>query len=348
MSEVNVLRLAAQAVREPLDEATAETLMNAIVSGRLPDLQVAGVLGALEARGASGAELEGFARALSVRMVPLHAPAGAIDTAGTGGSGRATLNTSTLAGVVAAAGGAVVAKHGNRSASGNCGSLDVLEALGANVELSPSTSADLLGQYGFTFVNARRHHPGLGKLGPIRQALGFRTVFNLLGPILSPARVRRQLLGVSRREVAPALAEALRRMGHEVAWVVSGPDGLDELDLDGESTVWAVKAGTIERFVVRPKRLGLASAEPEALRGGDAQYNAARFLEILTGQDQGPARDHVLLNAGAALVIAGLEPDLPRGLDRARASIDDGRAARLFEGWTRATRAAEPAEEVRP
>lgn len=336
--------LVATLLRKPLSAEDAESLMTAVMSGALPEIQIAAVLGALEARGPSAAELRGFAQALRQRMVPLAAPPGAIDTAGTGGSGRATLNTSTMAGVIAAAAGATVAKHGNRSASGNCGSLDVLEALGARTELSPEGAAQILAEHRFTFVNARRHHPGLGRLGPLRKALGFRTVFNLLGPMLNPARVQRQLLGVSRPEAAPALARALADMGHLHSWVVAGPNHLDELGLEGESEVWEVREGDVRRLRVDPRELGLAAPHSEAFIGGDAAHNGRRFLALLEGLDQSPARDHVALNAAAALVVADHAEDLRDGYAQAIAALDSGAAQALFSAWRSATQVSGPEE----
>lgn len=331
--------LVSRIIEQPLLASEAEPLMQAMLTGELNDHATAGVLGALAARKVTAEELAGFAAALRSRMIPVPCPEGAIDTCGTGGSGQATLNTSTLAGVVAAASGAVVAKHGNRSASGRCGSLDVLEALGAPVELSPEANSTILKELGFAFLNARQHHPGLARLGPIRKGLGFRTVFNLLGPILNPARVRRQLLGLSRADLAPTLAEGLVRMGHERSWVVAGPDGLDEIGLTGITQVWAVEKGEIQSFSLDPgAELGLRPGRAEDLAGGDAERNAARFREILEGKDEGPARDHVALNAGAALVVSGRAYNLAEGLDIAKHSLSSGAAAERFEAWVTLTR----------
>jgi anthranilate phosphoribosyltransferase len=320
----------------------AAELMTRVVDGELSDVQVAAFLAALAARGPTPDELAGFARPLLARMIPLpEVPAGAIDTCGTGGSGLPTLNTSTLAAFVAAGAGVPVAKHGNRSASGRCGSLDVLEALGANVELDPDAVSALLRRSGFTFANARAHHPALGRLGPLRKALGFRTVFNLLGPMLSPARVRRQLLGVSDPRLAPVMAGALARLGRERAWIVAGPGGLDEIGLHGVTAVWKVEGSKLTEDRIDPAALGLGG-DPVEIRGGDVEANARRFVAVLAGEDRGAARDHVALNAGAALVVAGAAEDLARGLELARATLDGGAALRCFEAWRDATRAPAP------
>lgn len=332
-----------------LEVLEAEALMEAIVGLELEEAQIAAVLGGIEARGVGAEELVGFASVLRRHMVAVEgAPEGAIDTCGTGGSGLSTLNTSTMAGLIASAAGAVVAKHGNRSASGRCGSLDVLEALGAEVDAPAVPPGKLLAEHGFAFLNARRHHPALGRVGPLRKALGFRTVFNILGPILSPARVRRQIVGLSNARLAPAVADALQGLGHERAWVVTTPSGLDELALSEQSEILEVTPQGVRSFRVHPSELGLEPAPFSAVEGGDIETNARRLREILSGEDRGPARDHVLLNAAAALVVADLAKDLSEGLERARAALDAGAALRRLDAWKEGTRRAAAAEEARP
>ena len=332
---------------ESLSRVEADELMSALVADELSELQIASLLAGLEVRGPRPAELAGFAAALDRHLVALpDVPEGTIDTCGTGGAPFATLNTSTLAALVAAAAGATVAKHGNRSASGRCGSLDVLEALGARIDLSPARTSAILRAHRFTFLNARAHHPVLARVGPLRRQLGFRTVFNLLGPILSPARVRRQLVGVSDRRAAPIIAESLAQSGRERAWVVHGPGGLDELGLGGPTSVWSVERGQVHRFALDPSALGLApDPRAEAARGGDRAHNAARFQALLEG-DPGPAADHVILNAAAALTVAEITPDLPSGLEAARHALASGAARDRFHAWRAATTAA-PAREER-
>ena len=327
---------------QELSRPEAEQLMLAILEGDLSDNLIASILTALEAKGPTGTELAGFAAVLASRMITIpNAPANAVDTCGTGGSGQATLNTSTLAGLIASAAGAIVAKHGNRSASGRCGSLDVLEALGANVELSPEQNSHILNTHGFAFLNARKHHPGLAKLGPIRKDLGFRTVFNLLGPILSPARVQHQLVGVSDERVAPSIASALAQLGHQKAWVVVGPDGVDEIGLTGTTRVWSVENGQVSVSDLNPSSLGLHTTIGDELKGGDTETNTRRFKAILSGEDKGPARDHVALNAAASLYIAGVSVSLQDGLDRSLNALKDGKAEALFTQWRNATHQVE-------
>lgn len=323
-----------------LGRPDADRLMGAIADAELADAQVAAVLGALAARLPTPSELAGFALALRRRMLPLPgAPAQAIDTCGTGGAPVATLNTSTLAGLVAASAGAVVAKHGNGSASGRCGSLDVLSTLGAHLELGPKHNAQLLERHRFCFANARYHHPALGRLGPLRKSLGVRTVFNLLGPLLNPAGVRRQLLGVSSPELGPLIARTLLELGHERAWVVCGSGGLDELSLFGPSRIWALEDGRIRSFELDPIALGLRVGSPASVTGGDPDYNARRFVALLDGE-AGPAADLVALNAGAALTIAGVVRTVAEGLELARHALSTGAARIQFLGWRDATRAA--------
>lgn len=323
-----------------LSSQDATALMVDILEGQFPDLQVAAILAILEARIPTADEISGFASALTSRMIPVvNVPENAIDTCGTGGSGGSTLNTSTLSAVVAAGAGATVAKHGNRSASGRCGSMDVLEALGADVDIEPEQVGQLLAEHRFVFVNARKHHPGLGRLAPIRKTLGFRTVFNLLGPMVSPARVKRQLLGVSNPRMAPIMADALAHLGHERSWVVSSQSGLDEIALDSPTQVYEVRNGQVHSWAIVPEEFGLGLNDPKALEGGDVAYNARRFSEILKGEDQGPARDHVALNAGAALVVADVAQDLQDGLKRAQETIRSGKAYETFIAWQNRTKA---------
>ncbi|MBX2813506.1 MAG: anthranilate phosphoribosyltransferase [Myxococcales bacterium] len=322
---------------EPLSLEAATSFMRAMMDGELSEPQMAAALAVLEIRNPTPQELSGFIEALTNRMILIpDVPDGTIDTCGTGGSGGATLNTSTMAGIVAAASGATVAKHGNRSASGRCGSLDVLEALGAQVQVGPKDISELLKKHRFAFVNARQHHPGLGRLGPLRSQLGFRTVFNILGPMVSPARVRRQLVGVSHPRLAPIIAETLSLLNHERSWVVCGPDNHDEIALHGPTHVWAIEPSGVSEFQLDPRDAGLPMSQTvsePALRGGDTSYNAHRFESILRGEDSSPAQDYVALNAGAALFIAGLAEDLKDGVAQALTTIKSGEAFQTFVAW---------------
>jgi anthranilate phosphoribosyltransferase len=282
----------------------------------------------MAARGETEDEVVGFARAMRARAVPLSSR-GAVDTCGTGGDGAGTFNISTVASFVVAACGVPVAKHGNRSASGTCGSADVLEALGVRIDAPAATVQKALDEAGWTFLFAPRFHASTRHAVGPRKEMGVRTAFNLLGPLTNPARPDGQVVGVPRAELAPFVARCLQRLGTKRAWVVHG-SGLDELTLAGPTTVAELDGGAVRTFTIVPDDAGLASAPLEALRGGDPQANAALAREVLSGA-AGPKRDVVLLNAAAALVVAGRAKDLRDGVRQAAAAVDDGRALRLLD-----------------
>lgn len=320
----------------PLAAGDAEGLMAEILDGALPEVATAAVLTAIAQRGVTGPELAGFASAMRARVHAVRAPVGAIDTCGTGGSGLDTINTSTLAGLVVAAEGVAVAKHGNRSSSGRCGSMDVLEALGVDVDVPPDRVPALFARSRFVFLNARRHHPALAPLGAVRKALGFRTVFNLLGPICNPAGVRRQLVGVSDPEAARLVARALADLGTERAMVVSAHDRLDELSPCGPTMIFDVEAGRVRASTLEPSEVGLEPISMSAIEGGSKQDNLRAFVEVLEGRG-GPRAQHVALNAGAALLVAGRVESLREGVARAARVLDSGAALAAFETYRRAS-----------
>jgi anthranilate phosphoribosyltransferase len=325
---------------EGLPRPEAESLMHDLLSGELSAVKTAAALTALASKGATVDEVVGFATVMRGRAIPVSVPGDPIDTCGTGGSGLETLNTSTMVAFVAAAAGAKVVKHGNRASTGKCGSMDVLERLGVDIELSPELAETIAADAPFIFLNARSHHPALGPLAPIRKELGFRTVFNLLGPLCNPAGLRRQVLGVSDRDHARTLAHALARLGVDRALVVSGADGLDELSLHGPSHLFDISAdATVRETVVSPEDIGLETVALEDLSGGDVETNAAWFRKILCGEDDGPRAHHTALNAGAALVVAGLADDLRAGVERALEVLRSGTAYRELEQY--ATRSSE-------
>jgi anthranilate phosphoribosyltransferase len=258
--------------------------------------------------------------------VPLSAPAADVfDTCGTGGDRSGTFNISTAAAVVVSACGVRVAKHGNRSVSSQCGSADVLEALGVKVTAPPSVVEQCLSEVGAAFFFAPTFHPAMRHAGQARRDLGVRTAFNLLGPLTNPARPLRQIVGVPRPELTELLARALQLLGAERAWVVHGADGLDELSTTGHTKVSECRAGSVQTFYVHPAEYGLTKSSVDALRGGDAQANAA-IVRGVFGGEQGAARDVVLLNAGAALFIAGRVASVREGIAQAAEAIDRGRA----------------------
>jgi len=317
---------------DDLDAATMEALMGGIMDGDLDPVQTAGILVALRAKGESGIEVAAAARAMRDRALRVAAPAGAIDTCGTGGDGAETINISTASALVAAAGGVKVAKHGNRSVSSRCGSADVLEALGVRLELDRDSLAIILDELGIAFLFAQQLHPAMAAVVPVRKALGVRTVFNLLGPLTNPAGVTRQVLGVWGPDVQPLVAAALAELGAEHAMVLHSDDGLDELSVMAPTTVIEVRDGVVaETWSLNPADLGIRIGDPETLRGGDVSENARRLCAILEGREHSAASEAVALNAAAALLVGSKVDSLASGLEMARELLDSGTAGRTLE-----------------
>ncbi len=315
---------------EDLTEDEAGRAMATVMRGEAASAQIAGLLIGLAMKGERPAELVGLARAMREHAVEVPGAHGPVfDTCGTGGDRSGTFNISTAAAIVVAASGVGVAKHGNRSVSSQCGSADVLEALGVDVQASADTVGLCLRDVGMAFLFAPTFHPAMRHAAGTRKDLGVRTAFNLLGPLTNPARPARQIVGVPRPELTELLARALLRLGVERAWVVHGADGLDELSTTGHTKVSECHDGSVQTFYVHPADFGLQKAAPEALRGGDAQVNAAVVRDVLAGT-AGPARDVVLLNGGAALFVAGHAGDVRDGIRLAAESIDSGAAIRLL------------------
>ncbi len=312
---------------ESLDSLQARAAMNALIDGAATDAQAGAFLAALRVRGETVPELVGFASAMRARAVkvrPKRRPL--IDTCGTGGDGSGTFNISTTVAFIAAGAGAAVAKHGNRAVSSRSGSADVLEALGVRTDVTPKLAAKCVDVAGVGFLFAPSLHPAFGRLVPIRRQLGTRTVFNLLGPLSNPAGAKRQLLGVYSTALVRPVAEALKALGSEEAMVVSSRDGLDEISLSAPTVIAHLRGGRIRMTELRPESLGLMRRPLQALAGGDAKKNAWITRAILFGE-AGPAREVCLLNAAAALMVAGLARDWKEGLAMAADSIDSGRAA---------------------
>ncbi|MGE3276215.1 MAG: anthranilate phosphoribosyltransferase [Vicinamibacterales bacterium] len=319
----------------------AAEAMGAIMRGEASPAQVAGLLIGLGMKGERPAELVGLARAMRAHAVPLSAPVeGVFDTCGTGGDRSGTFNISTAAALVVAGCGVPVAKHGNRSVSSRCGSADVLEALGVDVAAPPAVVERCLADAGMAFFFAPTFHPAMKHAAQARRDLGVRTAFNLLGPLTNPAGPRRQIVGVPRPELTELLARALQLLGSEHAWVVHGADGLDELSTTGYTKVSACRPGSVKTFYVHPSEFGLAKAEAGALAGGDAAENAAIVTAVIDGA-AGPARDVVLLNAGAALFVAGRASAVPEGITMAAQAIDSGAARSVLARLVAASRAPE-------
>lgn len=324
---------------DDLDASTMEALIGTIMDGDLDPVQTAAILVALRAKGESGIEVAAAARAMRDRALRVTAPAGAIDTCGTGGDGAETINISTASALVAAAGGVQVAKHGNRSVSSKCGSADVLEALGVRLDLDRDSLAILLDEVGIAFLFAQQLHPAMAAVVPVRKALGIRTVFNLLGPLTNPAGVTRQVLGVWGPDVQPLVAAALAELGAEHAMVLHSDDGLDELSVMAPTTVIEVRDGVVaETWSLNPADLGIRVGDPETLRGGDVSENARRLCAILEGREHSAASEAVALNAAAALLVGGKADSLASGLEMARELLDSGAAGRTLETLARRSR----------
>ena len=319
-----------------LDHEQARALMGTILADTertLPDVQIAALLAALAVRGVTSDELAGFAdamRATAVRLPFSEAErATLVDTCGTGGDGSGTFNISTAVALVAAAAGAKIAKHGNRSLTSRCGSADVLDALGVPAALNPEQAVACLRTTGFVFLFAPLMHPAMQRVQPIRRALGIRTVFNILGPLTNPAQAPAQVLGVYAASLVPLIAEAMAQLGVRHGLAVHGADGLDEITLSGATEIAEVKDGSIRIWKFLPEDVGLEPAPASALAGGDAQDNAAILRAIFAGE-KGPRRDIVLVNAAAALIAAGLAVDFPGGVARAAQAIDSGAVQRTL------------------
>lgn len=298
----------------------------AIMAGEVSETRMGAFLTALALREPTVAEITGAARAMRAAMRTVEGPPEAIDLCGTGGDGHGTLNVSTAASFVVSACGVPVAKHGNRNMSSKSGAADVLEALGVRIDLTPQQAGACLAEANLCFLFAPAYHPAMKHVAPVRKDLGFRTVFNLLGPLCNPARVRRQLLGVFAERWIEPVAGVLASLGAERAWVVHGRDGMDELTISGASFVVELAGGKIRRFEVAPEEIGLALAPLEAVRGGDAAYNARELEKLLEGRGSIAYRDIVILNSAAALLVAGNAASLEAGAALARDALQDGRA----------------------
>ena len=313
------------AATRPMTGPEAETAFSALFDGAATPAQIGGLLMALRVRGETVDEIAAAARAMRARMNRVTAPVGAMDIVGTGGDGKGTLNISTAAAFVVAGAGVPVAKHGNRNLSSKSGAADALVKMGINVMGGPAVAQRAISEAGICFMMAPMHHPAMRHVGPPRTELGTRTVFNLLGPLTNPASVRRQLTGAFSRDWIRPMAEVLRDLGSDAAWLVHGGDGTDELSIAEESYVAALKDGLITEFTVTPEDAGLPRHPFEAIIGGEPSHNAAAFRALLEGQ-KGAYRDAVLLNSAAALLVAGKVGDLRDGAMMAAEAIDSGAA----------------------
>ncbi len=313
------------ATGETLSREEAANAFDRMMSGEATPSQMGALLMALRLRGETVEEITGAVTTMRAKMLKVAAPPDAIDVVGTGGDASGSYNISTCAAFVVAGAGVPIAKHGNRALSSRSGAADVLGALGVKIDLSPSEITRCIYEAGVGFMFAPAHHPAMKNVGPTRVELGTRTIFNLLGPLSNPASVKRQMVGVFSRQWVEPLAQVLKNLGSERAYVVHGSDGLDEITTSGPTSVAALTDGKVTTFEITPDDVGLAKARPEDLRGGDAEANASALMDVLKGK-KGPFRDIAILNAAAALVVADKAQDLKEGVALAAKSIDSGEA----------------------
>lgn len=309
-----------------LSRDEAASAFDAMMSGEATPSQMGGLLMALRVRGETVDEITGAVTAMRAKMLRVDAPAGAVDVVGTGGDGSGSVNVSTCASFIVAGCGIPVAKHGNRALSSRSGAADVLAALGVKIDLTPAQVGRCVQDAGIGFMFAPAHHPAMKNVGPTRVELATRTIFNLLGPLSNPAGVTRQMVGVFSRQWVQPLAQVLKNLGAHAAWVVHGSDGLDEITLTGPTFVAALENGTVRTFEVTPEMAGLVPSGPDSLKGGDAAANAVALKGVLDGKP-GPFRDVALLNAAAALIVAGKAADLREGVTLGAKALDSGAAA---------------------
>ena len=320
-----------------LSESEASELMHALASGEIDAALAGGLLAGLRAKGETAEEIRGFATAMRELALRPAIPPGqpTVDSVGTGGDNSGSLNLSTGAGLLAAAAGARVVKHGNRSVSSQSGSADVLESLGMPLPLDEQAVLDCLEALNFTFLFAPAHHPAMKAIMPVRGALGVRTVFNMLGPLTNPAAPPHQLVGAFSAEAAKLMADTLSGMPIERAFVVHGEPGWDEASPAGAFILHDVRPGSVRKSIRTPEDYGVSRCQPEALRGGDASHNASELAKVFNGEDQGPHRDALLMGTSLILEVTGLAGDHITGLEMAAAAIDDGRAAAFLEALTK-------------
>ncbi len=315
-----------------LSETEASQAFASILDGNADSAEISSFLVGLADRGETATEIAAAAQAMRARMITVDAPDGAIDVCGTGGDGSHSLNISTATALVVAACDVPMAKHGNRAASSKSGAADTLEALGLDLGKAATGGEQSLREMGIAFFFAPNHHPALGPLAPIRKALGRRTIFNLLGPLCNPARVKRQLIGVASPDLVDTYAEAAAQLGYDKIMIVSGEEGLDELSISGPSKLAIVEGQSITHSRITPEDLGLTRHTADAIKGGDADYNAAALRALLQGEPSA-YRDAVLLNSAAALMVAGEADSWEAGVEEAAEALDKGLANALLNCW---------------
>jgi anthranilate phosphoribosyltransferase len=308
-----------------LTRQEAASAFDSMMSGEATPSQMGALLMGLRVRGETVDEITGAVTTMRAKMLGVKAPPGAVDVVGTGGDASGSFNISTCAAFIVAGAGVPVAKHGNRALSSKSGAADVLQALGVKIDLNAEQVGNCIREAGIGFMFAPAHHPAMKNVGPTRVELGTRTIFNLLGPLSNPASVKRQMVGTFSKHWVEPMAQVLKNLGSDCVWVVHGSDGLDEITTSGPTSVAALDKGKISTFEITPEDIGLPRAKPEALRGGDAEFNAKALLDVLKGK-AGAFRDVALFNAAAALVVAGKAKDLKDAAAVAGKSIDSGEA----------------------
>ncbi len=317
--------LAKVATGASLTRDEAASAFDRMMSGEATPSQMGALLMGLRVRGETVDEITGAVTTMRAKMLGVKAPPEAIDVVGTGGDASGSFNISTCAALIVAGCGVPVAKHGNRALSSRSGAADVLQALGVKIDLTPQQVGRCIAQAGIGFMFAPAHHPAMKNVGPTRVEMGTRTIFNLLGPLSNPAGVKRQMIGAFSKQWIEPMAQVLKNLGAESIWVVHGSDGLDEITISGPTSVAALENGKIRSFDIAPEDAGVARAKPEALRGGDADANAKALLDVLKGKP-GPFRDVAVINAAAALIVAGKAKDLKEGASLAAKSLSSGEA----------------------
>ncbi len=337
MSEI-IKSIIEKALFEPLSTKMAETAFNEIMSGNATDAQIAGFLVALKMRGETQKEIYAATKVMLKKCASVNAPKGAVDIVGTGGDGVGTLNISTAAALVVASAGAIVAKHGNKNISSNSGAANVLDKLGINIHAKPTVVEKCIRNANIGFMMAPIHHPAVKYVMPTRQSLGIRTIFNILGPLTNPAKVKYHLIGAYDNALLAPMAKTLNDIGSTRAWVVHGEDGTDEISITGKTEVVELANGKFSSFTVSPMDAGLPIHPLETILGGSPDKNAEAIKHLLAG-DKSPYRDAVLFNSAAALLIAGYVKDLRQGVQKAKKAIDTGQTANTIaklakESWS--------------
>lgn len=315
-----------------LSEKEMAKSIEIIMDGKASEAQSGAFLMGLSMRGETTDEITGAAKVMRNKVLRIRSPKDSVDCCGTGGDGTGTYNISTTVALVSAACGVPIAKHGNRAASSQSGAADVLEALGVNLDLPPAALEAALKKYNFCFLMAARHHMAMKYVVPVRRQLGFRTIFNILGPLANPANTKRQLIGVFDKKWLVPLAQSLKKLGSERAWIVYGHDGLDEISLTGPTEVAMLDNGEIAQVVLEPVNFGLEKVKLEDLKGGNKEVNARALRDVLKGKDNA-YRQIVLANAAAVLVVHGSEKDLKTAVKKAATAIDSGKALNTLESY---------------